>query len=368
MNITSTLKTAKIEYLVPVLLFFAIFLTGCSKERFTLTNNIGQTFELKEEVIGDGITMGSIYSTRSFNAFTDLIHYKNKWILVFREGTDHAGGVNGRLKLVTSTDGRIWKVEKVYSSAVDDLRDPKFLLDSASNELLITCFGLKYVQGNKVYSNYIIRYDEFPGSNTLTHIRTDREDKFSYILWRYAQWNVTNYCMAYAFDHNNSDTSRRLYLFRSNSRGKFETLTELKLRGLPSECTIKFNGERMYVAIRAEYRNAYIGYALPPYNQFTWLRDEEVPALAAPDFLFHKSSLLVSGRDLWDKKFKFFSYDLETGKVSNRFTFPGGYEVGYSGMCYNPANKNELWLSYYSIDEGQGSNIYLAKIDLEKLK
>lgn len=51
-----------------------------------------------------------------------------------------------------------------------------------------------------------------------------------------------------------------------------------------------------------------------------------------------------------------------------RWIFPGGYEAGCGGMVYNPKNKNDLWISYYSIENGgSGSNIYLAKMDLEKV-
>gem|GEM_PF-1429780 len=358
----------EIRYLILSLFLLNGLLAGCTKGRGMLPEDIGRTFEFKETVVVDGITMGSIYSNRNFNAFTDLIHYRNKWMIIFREGTAHAGGINGRVKLVSSTDGRVWTVEKIYAYNGMDLRDPKFLLDSTNNELFITCFGLRYVNGNKVSSNYAIKYDERQGGRIVLPIRIDREDDYNYVLWRYTHLRPTNYSMAYAFDSNNSDTSHKLFLFRSENMDKFETVTALRLQGRPSECTIKFRGKRMYLAVRAEYMRTYLGYSEPPYTEFTWLRNQDIPSLAAPDFLFYNSTLLIAGRDLTDKRFKFFIYDLDTEKVKSSFTFPGGYEVGYSGMCYNPQNKDELWISYYSIEEGHGSNIYLAKIDLNVWK
>jgi hypothetical protein len=338
--------------------------TACTKSRDKLPDNIGETFEFQEQFVADGISLGTVYITGKFNAFTDLIYYKKKWMVVFREGTAHAGGVNGRIKLLISGDGQKWTVKSIYSAPVD-LRDPKFLLDSSTNELFITCFGLRYVNGNRVSSNYITKYDDTQSKTRLLPIETDRTDDYNYILWRYTHLKANNFCMAYAFDNNETDSSRRLLLFKSISRIRFKSIVEMKLEGLPSECTIKFLQDTMYLAIRAEYMRAYLGYSLPPYDKFVWLKNKDLPALAAPDFVFYKSTLLLSGRDLGDKKFKLFIYDLATQKVKRTFTFPGGYEVGYSGMCINPSNQDELWLSYYSIEEKGASRIYVAKVNLK---
>jgi len=54
--------------------------------------------------------------------------------------------------------------------------------------------------------------------------------------------------------------------------------------------------------------------------------------------------------------------------VIKQMEFPGGYEVGYGGMSMNPANKDELWISYYSIENGGlRTNIYLVKMNLKEV-
>jgi hypothetical protein len=124
----------------------------------------------------------------------------------------------------------------------------------------------------------------------------------------------------------------------------------------------------MYVTVRSDAANLHLGYADLPYERFTWLANDSLPRLASPNFLFYKSYILMTGRDLSDMKFKFYAYNLTTQKIEKVITFIGGYEVGYGGMSFNPANSAELLLSYYSIEHGGlGSNIYLARVDLNTI-
>ena len=64
------------------------------------------------------------------------------------------------------------------------------------------------------------------------------------------------------------------------------------------------------------------------------------------------------------KQFKFFSYNLSTKKIEKIYPFPSGDETGYGGMSFNPANKDELLISYYVIN-GERSYIKLIRADLK---
>ena len=134
----------------------------------------------------------------------------------------------------------------------------------------------------------------------------------------------------------------------------------------PSEATIRFDGNNnMYFLIRREIANVALGYSTPAdYTKVTFIEDPLSTRLSSPNFLFYNNKLLICGRDQDDLKFKLFSYNLTTNKVEKRFTFPSGGETGYGGMSFNPANKDELWISYYVIND-HWSYIKLIKMNLK---
>jgi hypothetical protein len=140
----------------------------------------------------------------------------------------------------------------------------------------------------------------------------------------------------------------------------------LKLGNAPNEATIRFDAnENMYLLIRRETAPVALGFSTPAdYTKVKWIEGSLSMRLSSPNFLFYSNKLLICGRDPSDLQFKFFSYNLTTNKIEKKFTFPSGGETGYGGMSFNPANKDELWISYYIIGD-EISYIKLIRIDLK---
>src|SRR2546425_12210099 len=63
-----------------------------------------------------------IWDKAPHNAFTDLLHHRDRWYCVFREGAGHAKGA-GVIRILTSKDGNRWESAGVIESDAD-LRDP----------------------------------------------------------------------------------------------------------------------------------------------------------------------------------------------------------------------------------------------------
>ncbi len=351
-----------------ILLFFILLFAGCKKEKFILVNDIGKEYTYNKTLITPGISVGSIYYSKSFNAFTDLTYFNSNWITVFREGTNHVGGEFGRIKLLSSSDGVKWVVRNVISLDSIDFRDPKLLIDSVNNVLYVTAFGLDlHTQPAKKFTNYIIPLNKDFSSKPIKEISIKWPHTIGYILWRWTDLKNNFYSLAYR-PYSSNDSSTNLCLTTStNAVDNFKIIKELHLHGQPTESTIRFDANNtLYITVRAETEKLYIGYSLPPYDRFVWLKNKTPVRLASPNFLLYKSYLLLSGRDMDDMQFKFMAYNLNTETIEKRYVFPGGLETGYGGMSFNPADKNEIWISYYAI-EPEGSNINLAKIDLKKI-
>jgi hypothetical protein len=352
-------------------LVLAVLLTSCKKGVYTRdVINIGEGTEYKPVQMEDGVTIGSIYYSGSFNAFTDLAYYQGRWMVVFRDGSQHVGGRYGTIKVLTSTDAKWWKLDKEIVVDSTDLRDPKLVVDTTSGIIHITYFGIDLTtRGRNTIKNYYSDYEPAKPTLDVNEMSEIWPHNYNYYMWRWTIDHSDAYCFAYRISRYEDTTTNLILLSSQKKFSNRKVVRNLNLLGQPTETTIRFNNERrMYVTVRSDAANLHLGYADLPYERFTWLANDSLPRLASPNFLFYKSYILMTGRDLSDMKFKFYAYNLTTQKIEKVITFIGGYEVGYGGMSFNPANSAELLLSYYSIEHGGlGSNIYLARVDLNTI-
>src|SRR5262245_60092259 len=70
------------------------------------------------------LSVAKIWDAGQHNAFTDLIRFRDAWYCTFRESAGHVGG-DGRLRVLTSTDGQHWESAALLTEDAIDLRDPK---------------------------------------------------------------------------------------------------------------------------------------------------------------------------------------------------------------------------------------------------
>lgn len=351
------------NYLFIFLCCFFIFF-GCKKES-ALVNDVGTVFNFSAFKVDSAISIGDIYQTNNFAAFTDIAYFNGLWYTVFRIGTSHDAGENGQIKVLTSTNGLSWKVMNNISVHGFDLRDPKLTIDSLRNNLYLSFFGRNVLKHGVDIENYITQLDN--ATNTWQPIKQIQYNKVNgnqYVFWRYTYYKEKMYCIAYRAPVG-IDSIKNLCLFISdNNFLSYKSVSILDLTKTSSETTLRFAAnDSMYFIARTERINSPIGISLPDYKKTTWINNALSVMLASPDFLFYKNKLLITGRDSKQRTFRFFSYDLNSKKVQKNYTFPSGYETGYGGMSFNPNNPDELWITYYSVTNNS-SSIKLAKINL----
>ena len=76
-----------------------------------------------------------IWDRGAHNAFTDLVRHRGRWYCVFREAKGHVSP-DGKIRVLTSSDGTKWTSAALLTRAKSDLRDP------ASGRPSRTCFLL----------------------------------------------------------------------------------------------------------------------------------------------------------------------------------------------------------------------------------
>ncbi|MDX1284632.1 MAG: hypothetical protein R3182_06460, partial [Draconibacterium sp.] len=188
----------------------------------------GQNSEIKLKLI----SAEKIWDKAPHNAFTDLVHFNNRWFCVFREGETHVSK-DGALRIITSEDGQKWESAALITSRNSDLRDAKITI-TPENKLMLS--GAEALHDKSKYSHQSLAWFSDDGFKwTKAYKIGDR----NFWLWRTTWHNNVAYSFGYECGENKS---LRLY---SGKDGKdFETLNEdLEIKGYPNETSIVFKND-----------------------------------------------------------------------------------------------------------------------------
>jgi hypothetical protein len=291
-------------------------------------------------------------------AFTDLTRYNSQWFCTFREAQSHING-NGKIRVLTSSDGDNWKSAALLEESGIDLRDPKLSV-TADNRLMLTMGGSIYKDKKLVSRQSRVAFSK-DGANWTAPKAVLKTGDW---LWR-VTWNGDRaYGMVYGTSTNSPWSLR---IVESTDGVKFNLLQDLKVTSSPNESTIRFltNNDAMILARREGIpkghgdRNAWIGSAHPPYNKWSW--HDAGMFVGGPNFIvLPNGKLIASGRVMKDKQAHTFVGNMTTTSVTPDLILPSGGDCSYPGMVWHD---NVLWVTYYSSHE-KNTSIYLAKISV----
>ena len=318
-----------------------------------------------------------IWSKADHNAFTDLIRYKNQWVVTFREAGHHTQTSGGKICLLVSDAGRQWQSAALLAYDHLDLRDPH--LSIAPDGQLMLLMGCLEVTEEDKYEGLHTRVsmtDDF----TQWPVPEPVYDPGEWI-WKLTWHEGVGYGISYSFDGPPTEKETTWYakLVKTTDGKQFQLVTDLGIPDAPSEGSIGFLPDnRMVAVIRRGKgdRMSWYGESLPPYTDWKWNSCGQT--LHAPDLLVATpGTCWVSGREV-----EFLKEKPETmadlrcwvsvGKIVNSqyeplVTLPSGGDCGYTGMVLDESGGDRaLWISYYSEHECKEDKtaIYIAKIRL----
>jgi hypothetical protein len=292
------------------------------------------------------IEFNKIWDSAPHNAFTDLTHLNGVWYCTFREGTTHQVP-DGRIRVISSADGKQWQTALLVIDSSLDLRDPKLCI-TPDKRLMLHYAGVYYQGGRQIFINRA--HFSADGINWTEPKAITADSLFA---WRVSWHEKSAYTLGWKRE-------KGIYFCKSDDGLSFSIVKKLDLPGTPNEGTLAFDRKGEVTAlIRKEDQPAglYIARSKPPYTEWHY---SEVPSFAGgPNLTYGPDSSLIAGfRTFGDGSFSTVLRCVNGNKTEELITLPSSGDNGYPGLCLEG---NTLWVSYYSSHEGKAS-IYLAKI------
>lgn len=308
------------------------------------------------------ISVKKVWDKAPHNAFTDLIRYKGKWFLTFREAASHRYKTpTGNIRVLTSKDGEKWESASLieYGTDNDDLRDSKLSI-TPEGRLLLLC-ALSPKGNHKTIQSFAYLSDDgktWEGPHEI--------GEPNWWIWRLA-WSPDG--MAYGVGYNcelKKNQKRITRLYRSKDGLRYETiLPQFTPQDSASEAGLLFRKDgSAVVLVRRDPGGAVVGRAKSG-DYRKWTFQELKQRIGGPQIIETPDArhILVVGRLYNGKRRTSVGLlDPEAGTFTELLKLPAtensGGDTSYPGMVFHDGL---LWISYYSYHAGK-TRIYLAKV------
>lgn len=339
--------------MVGVKSFYRVAVIGILLQGFVVAGT-AQTTELETRVSAELISLARIWDQAPHNAFTDLIHWEGKFYCAFREGKGHAGDL-GKLRVLSSVDGKNWNSAGLIEDAKFDLRDAA-LTEMPDGRLMV--LGGAQIPGKSTGTFVCFSEDGVKFSDPEIVIEPGRW------LWRTTRYGEDSFGVAYgAPDRANASS-----LLKTRDGRTYETVVDDLLNDgeWPTEARIRFDGEgTAYCLHRRDGKTkttAMLGVAKPPYQEWQW--QDLGQRLGGPNFIATPNGQWLAVGRLYDApvRTELLHLDVEQGSMRSLLKLPSGGDTSYPGMVWHDGF---LWISYYASHEGKTS-IYLAKVKISE--
>jgi hypothetical protein len=298
-----------------------------------------------------------IWDQAPHNAFTDLVHWKDRWWCTFREGQRHVAE-GGKIRVITSADGQAWESAALIEENGTDLRDPKFSV-TPDDRLMIVAGGTMYNGAAKPHGEQPRVMFSSDGRAWSAPHPVLTEGNW---LWAVTWHDGKAYGVSYGLVPNSEWT---VTLYSSVDGLKWDLVAPLKIAEEPNETRVRFDQDgNMLALVRREKGKGYFGSAKAPYTDWTW--HELNVRLGGPNFLVMPDGSMIAGTRWFDNaqppahRVSMAVAKLTPTALEAPIILPSGGDCSYPGMVMHDGL---LWVSYYSSHEVKTS-IYLAKIKL----
>jgi hypothetical protein len=300
------------------------------------------------------LSLDMIWDGARHNAFTDLARHRGRWFCAFREAPAHAL-CPGKIRLLSSEDGRSWESAALFALRGVDLRDPK--LSNAPGGALELVMGASPIRGGRYEGRRTLQTRSADGCSWTPLVQVGEEGDW---IWRVDRSGGASYGISYRLPSQRRWT---VTLLESGDGFAYRDLARLEVPGKPNEATLRFRNREAIALVRREAGNghAWIGRSAPPYREWRWKETGE--RVGGPDFLVLPDLSLVAATRIWRRgEPRVAVCSMTFSSLTPMLELPSGGDCGYPGMVFH---RGVLWLSYYSSHEGR-SKIYLARMRLAR--
>jgi hypothetical protein len=290
------------------------------------------------------------------SAFTDLVFWKNQFVCAFREGRGHVSS-DGKIRVLTSTDGADWKPSALIDLKGFDLRDAGLSIAPDGRLMLIGGASPRPKDHDRAPTGSFVSFSDDAVTWTEPQVVTEP----GRWLWR-VTWHDGK---AYGVSYSAGSDDRASTLLVSNDGVRYRELVPKMLdNGWPTEAVIRFDKNNTAYCLqrrdgKAPANTAMLGVSKPPYTDWEW-HDLGV-YFGGPNFIqIPSGEWIAAGRIVRDGKPKTVValLDVENYSLQPILDLPSGGDTSYPGLVWHD---DVLYVSYYSSHEDKTS-IYLAKV------
>ena len=126
-------------------------------------------------------------------AFPDLIYFKGRWLVIFREAASHRTSKDSQLRIITSIDSIHWETITCFRQRGIDFRDPK-LTTLETGKLMLLAEAIELDEEEKMITRQTVVSFSDDGKKWSHFIRVLSLGEW---LWRLTWFKGTGYGVAY---------------------------------------------------------------------------------------------------------------------------------------------------------------------------
>lgn len=302
-----------------------------------------------------------IWDQAPHSAFTDLIHWQDRFYCAFREGWGHVC-TDGKIRIIHSEDGDAWSSAALIELVGFDLRDAHLSATPDARLMLLGGAAPREKDNQSAPTGTFVAFsaDGVEWSKPQIVVEPGR--------WL---WSVTwHQGKAYGVSYTAGPGERYLDLLVSENGVEYTPLVERLVEGgYPNEVTLRFDASgTCYALVRRDRRDnhphsALLGISRSDYTKWRWHDlGQEFNSFGGPNFIQLPTGHWLAAGRMHQGGAHTALCELNVGepKMTRLLKLPSGGDTSYPGLVWHDGL---LYMSYYSSHEGKTS-IYLARIEV----
>ena len=308
------------------------------------------------------IEVNKIWDIAPHSAFTDLLHWKDKFYCAFRQGRGHVSK-DGKIRILASKDANNWDSPALIALTGFDLRDAHLSVTPDNRLMLLGGAAPRKKDNQSAPTGTFVSFSHDGRKWTKPQIVVQPGRWLWCVTWHKEK--------AYGVSYTAGKGPRYLELLISTDGINYRShIPKLFEKGYPNEVTLRFDTDgTCYAIIRRDRHDsdpytALLGISKPNYKNWQFIDlGPEFKGFGGPNLIKIPSGhWLAAGRMHQGGSHTALTYiDIEHGTMTKLAKLPSGGDTSYPGLLWH---NDMLYVSYYSGHEGKTS-IYLAKVKIK---